>query len=223
MRRPDRPVTTKMMEDAIAHCNQRLSSMLDAQKNYHDSDVAKNQPASTRALCRFREEHFAFLNAGYSLGDTLKRAVVRQFMRSDIEPVLQSPLFALHRGLRDALDHGGFIEYGLTINFEMDVTIAPNRLFPIPDIPTAATYGMLTLEQDRPRLGTRYFVYQEQHFEGVLWDTLKEVQSDFNLPLELSVMRLSQIYLDEISDLCRRAVRENRLKQEKTACKDGMS
>jgi hypothetical protein len=210
-----------MMEDAIAHCNQRLSSMLDAQKDYHDSDVAKNQPALTRALRRFREEHFAFLNAGYSLGDTLKRAVVRQFMRSDVEPGLQSPLFAFHRGLRDALDHGGFIEYGLTINIEMTVAILPHSTFPIPDIPTAARYGMLKAEQEVPRLGTRYFVYQEQHLESALWATLKEVQSDLNLPLELSVMRLSQLYLDEISDLCRRAVRENRLKPETTGSASG--
>ena len=58
---------------------------------YHESDVARNPPALTRALRQFREEHFAFLNAAYSLGDTLKRAVVRPFVRSVVDPTLQSP------------------------------------------------------------------------------------------------------------------------------------
>lgn len=72
---------------------------------------------------------------------------------------------------------------------------------------------MVKVEQDVPKFGTRYLVYQNVHFEPACAEILDAVRASLNSPADPSVIFLGQLHLDELSQLCRRAVRETRLKK----------
>ena len=118
MRQEPRRVTEAHLPSMVAHCDERLGGMRREQRNYHDGDVAMNQPALTKAHRRFREEHSAFLVAGYALGDALRRAVVRPFMNAEVDPFFAGQVGAFHRELRNCIAHGEELQYGITMNIE---------------------------------------------------------------------------------------------------------
>jgi hypothetical protein len=205
------------LDRAVAQCDERLNLMRQMQAAYHDADVNVNQPALTKALRRFREEHFAFLNASYSLGDSLKCSTIRQFLRAEVNPYLATPLASFHRGLRDCLDHGGSLEYGLAMNVQWQMEITPPATFPVPDIPTAALYGIpLRVSQEGPTLGRRVMVFRNQHLEAHLAALLDAVRKQLGTKEDPSVILLAERHLEDLRQLAIRASREHRLKSSST-------
>jgi hypothetical protein len=116
----------------LTQADENIGAMLREQRAYETAHKADKWEVFRRAFRRFSGEHYNFLNAGYSFGDYLKRAVIRQYLRAEVQPFLNAPLALFHRKLRDSVDHGRVLDYGRSVNVQVLGVVAPVKTFRFP-------------------------------------------------------------------------------------------
>jgi hypothetical protein len=204
------PPRLRDVKAMVQQCDELIESMKVDQKNYN---LAESVPVARKAQRLFREHHYAFVNAGYTVGDYLTRLVVRQFKTAEVDAHLSSPLPRFYRVLRDGLDHGGPLRFKLSYEVELNGEISVPKTFPSLDLLAAIQRGVaenIAKVTTSPHL----FSYGREHFEPEVAVLFDGARISRGLPPNESVVVIyfCELYVNGLRELLGKAEREGRLR-----------